>query len=468
MSEKPTASSLEKVEAILNNPAIYELARAIPGPAKAGRRRDNPTFMTLVFNSLLSVWRSGRQVEAELSHPLVWRHVRRIVQRRFPDDPSMHLPKQPMRRHHYVYARDRYLTDPAILERLGEIHRELAAGQARDAGLLDPDGSGSYTHPDLSRVLHADGKVVTPLFKARPGDFRVDTETGEVIPIRYEADAALHFEGDGEAAWGTKFVMVATRSPVGRFILDLDRVPGPGSEAAAAVSCFERLAQHVPGAQAIVYDTALRGVHHQKILRQLGIVPVNMVAAAETFGSKTLKRKIKRREKTVHVEDKEVTQPDGSTVTVRLFSKAGAIGIMRPTEAGELQFTPLVRKRTHRMKAAESGLYRWYNDYRLPEHLGGGQITVRLHQDDEDRRCRFNRTENVRPIPPSDPDFPRLYGRRNDSESLNRSLEDTLFLGRAHSLGWRRQQVEMLGWALMVNALTMARHRAADDLEAAA
>jgi hypothetical protein len=279
--------------------------------------------MILVFNALLSVWRSGRQVEAELSHPLVWRHVRRIVQRRFPDDPSMHLPKQPMRRHHYVYGRDRYLTDPAILGRLGQIHRDLATGQARDAGLLDPDGPGSYTHPDLSRVLHADGKVVTPLFKARPGDFRVDTETGEMVPIRYEADAALHFEGDGEAAWGTKFVMVATRSRVGRFILDVDRVPDPGSEAKVAVSCFERLAPHVPGAQAIVYDTALRGVHHQKILRELGFVPVNMVAAAETFGSKTLKRKIKRREKTVHVEDKEVTQPDGSTFTVRLFSEAG-------------------------------------------------------------------------------------------------------------------------------------------------
>ena len=120
MSEKPTVSALEKVEAILHNPAIYELARALPGPASSGRRRDYPTFMILVFNSLLSVWRSGRQVEAELSHPLVWRHMRRIVRRRFPDDPSMHLPQQPMRRHHYVYGRDRYLTDPAILERLGE------------------------------------------------------------------------------------------------------------------------------------------------------------------------------------------------------------------------------------------------------------------------------------------------------------------------------------------------------------
>lgn len=91
-------------------------------------------------------------------------------------------------------------------------------------------------------------------------------------------------------------------------------MPDPGSEAAVAVACFERLAPHVPRAQAVVYDTALRGVHHQKILRELGIVPVNMVAAAETFASKTFKRKIKRREKTVHVEDKDVRLPDGSTV----------------------------------------------------------------------------------------------------------------------------------------------------------
>jgi hypothetical protein len=47
-------------------------------------------------------------------------------------------------------------------------------------------------------------------------------------------------------------------------------------------------------------------------------------------------------------------------------------------------------------------------------------------------------------------------------------LEDTLFLGRAYSLGWRRQQVVMLGWAVMVNAPTMVRHRTAEGLEAAA
>ena len=78
------------------------------------------------------------------------------------------------------------------------------------------------------------------------------------------------------------------------------------------------------------------------------------------------------------MEDKTIKRPDGSTYTIRLFFRAGAIGIMRPTEDGELQFEPFVRKRTHRMQA-DNGLYRWYNNYRLPEHLGGGQVAVRLH-----------------------------------------------------------------------------------------
>src|SRR5207253_457713 len=51
------------------------------------------------------------------------------------------------------------------------------------------------------------------------------------------------------------------------------------------MSCFRRLAPLVPGAQAVVYDTALRGVHHQVLLRELGLAPVNKVTAAERGAS---------------------------------------------------------------------------------------------------------------------------------------------------------------------------------------
>jgi hypothetical protein len=73
-----------------------------------------------------------------------------------------------------------------------------------------------------------------------------------------------------------------------------------------------------------------------------------------------------------------------------------------------------------------------------------------------------------RPIPPSDPDFARLYARRNDAESINRNLEDTLFLGRAHSLGRLRQQVDLIGYALLVNGLTVLRHERRGRLPTAA
>lgn len=79
----------------------------------------------------------------------------------------------------------------------------------------------------------------------------------------------------------------------------------------------------------------------------------------------------------------------------------------------------------------------------------------------------LNRAENLRAIPRSDPDFARLYVRRGDAESVNRALEDTLYLNRAHSEGHLRQTADLLGFALMVNSLTLARHRAREAVKAA-
>ena len=89
----------------------------------------------------------------------------------------------------------------------------------------------------------------------------------------------------------------------------------------------------------------------------------------------------------------------------------------------------------------------------------GHRSIVSKHAAPEDTARRFNRTENVRPIPPTDPDVARLYPRRNDSESINRNLEDTLWLGRAHSVGHTRQHLNLLGCALMFNGLALHRHQ---------
>jgi hypothetical protein len=417
--------------------------------------------MWLLFDALLSVYGSGRKVEAELAHPAVWSRLRRHVRDAQPDRPELWLPERPMRRHHYLYGRTRYLTAPGVLERLAELHREIAARQAVEVGLCDPAGGGSWTHPELSRMLYADGKVITPLFRAKPGDKKIDKTTGEVHYPRAEPDAGFHVEGTGEMVWGTKFVLIAARHtyPNSRFIVDVAHVATSGGEAQAAVDHFCQLAPLLPGAQGVVYDTALRGVHHQKLMRDLGWLSVNRVTAAA--GSRKQgrgKNKTSRIEKVVFIETRTITTPAGEDQTIRLLAEGGRVGLGEITDTGKSVFVALQRVRTHR-NADKQGTYRWYNDDRLPEHLGAGVVTVRLHTNGDDEDRKFNRAENVRQIPPGDPDFETLYRRRNDAESINRHLDDTLWLRRAHTIGARRQLLNLITYAMGVNAMTMQLHR---------
>lgn len=195
-------SSFERIEAILKNEAVYELAKLIPEhqDGDVGRRMEFPTYMLFVFDALISVFNSARKAEAEISDRNVWHFMRRIVKKMHPNDRSLWLPPRRYKRHHYMYGRTKYLTDPVILASIQELHRKLAAKQALELGLLDPEGEGSFTRPSLDRLVYADGKVVAPLYRAKPGDVRVNKETGEIRPMRYEADADLHMEGTGEMA----------------------------------------------------------------------------------------------------------------------------------------------------------------------------------------------------------------------------------------------------------------------------
>ncbi len=67
MSVRPV-SALERLDAILANPATYELAAVTPEPdySHGGRRRQFPTFVFIVFEALLSVFPDGRRATLRL------------------------------------------------------------------------------------------------------------------------------------------------------------------------------------------------------------------------------------------------------------------------------------------------------------------------------------------------------------------------------------------------------------------
>jgi hypothetical protein len=56
--------------------------------------------------------------------------------------------------------------------------------------------------------------------------------------------------------------------------------------------------------------------------------------------------------------------------------------------------------------------------------------------------------------------FQAAYQPRNDAESINRALDDTLLLRRAHSDGHERLHLNLLTDALTVNSLALWRHQA--------
>ena len=256
-------------------------------------------------------------------------------------------------------------------------------------------------------------------------------------------------------AYGNKFVLVNARKPEphARIILDVSSVPDPGGEAAVALDALRSVAPLLPGAQGVLYDGAFRGTHNRVVLADLGLLPIVPVTAKS--GGKRLRKP--REERLVLIEAQVVSTPAGSE-KVQLFAQMGAIGLGELDETGEVVFRRLERVAVKRRVNRGNGRYRWYVEYRLPADKGGGIARVRLDTTTQDDARKLNRSEYVRGIPTDDPDWFRLYPRRSDAESINRALDDTLWLRRAHSKGRVRQLFELMGFALMTNALAVYRH----------
>src|SRR3954469_21505062 len=91
----------------------------------------------------------------------------------------------------------------------------------------------------------------------------------------------------------------------------------------------------------LIYDTALRGVHHQTLLRDLGLLPINRVTASKA-NPKQPRRAERRIEKSARIEDKTITI-HGHPTTITLYARGGTVGIGELTETGDLTFTELPR-----------------------------------------------------------------------------------------------------------------------------
>ncbi len=458
----------EQVAAVFTHPALYTMGEVVPDKDLVGRPRLFPAYQLLGFGALIRLYRSGARTAHELANPATWQVVRdAVATAKDTYDLPIEVPGgRAPDWNAYRYARNTQLTDPYVLTRLRATFTACAIDQAHAFGLLDPAGPGSLCHPHPSRTIYGDGTVVRPMYRPPAARLQVDPISGMKVPVyldahgnpidaptrRFDPDAA-DYHGHAGNVHGQNFVAWSVRGPGAhqRVVLAVGRVPRPGLEADRAVEILKDLhALAGSGIQAVVYDGAMRGVHIDDVMTNLGLVVINKVHAS----AKTAARKGKNTRPRWHALGTWVHDSPTGTCSHHLAAVDGAVAEIVLDDAGhEVVLARLDRKQVKRPQRA-SGRYHFSVAYQVPCPAGQFWAWVTPHALAEE--TDHKRADAVRVIAEGEPDFEVLYGLRNDSESFNSQLKRTLLVDRAMSLGGARQLLDVLCFAHLHNAVNAA------------
>ena len=451
------------VAALVRSPYVGALGALAEG-SRLGRRRKHPAWVPIAYGALARHFKSANRLDGELEHGL-WEDLRAAATAADLEDPDT----APYRYPQHAYWRDLMVLDDERREELLSTFSTLALAHARETGLLLPMGKGSLTHPSPVRTIYGDGTVVRPIYRGGPepdeeqakgsiqGRPRTEGkegeragETQEECPQRRQDSSAAVFHRHDGPIRGNDFVCFYARGelPGTRIVLGLDRVAAPGQEAETAIALLERIvAIATSGIQAVAYDGALKGVHIDRVMRRVGLVVVNKLAAAVRNGEETVMKrralgsfehKVGRKACThqLHIEN-------GTVVDVALADDGSPVVVGSAT-----------RQQVKRVRRAD-GSYRFHLGIVVPCRRGPFTLWLSPHATEADETL----PEHLRLLPPDDPDFKRLYGLRNDSESFNSQFKRSLLVDRAASVGWERQLFDVLGFAVLQNSLTWAAAR---------
>lgn len=444
------APTARVVSSLVHAPYLTGLG-SLAEQSPVGRRRIHPPWLLFAYAALSRHFRSSNRTDAELVSGL-WDQLRTTAVGVGLEDPGA----RPYLYRHYVHQRQHLIDTPTTFDQLGEVFTTLAVGHAQQSGLITPKAGGSLTHPSPARTIYGDGTILRPPYRTPKLETRVDPSTGEIergyphpqtgelsdTPHqRFDPSAQDHTRHDGTIN-GNNYTLFSTRgdTPVSRVVLAVDRVPTPGREAETALALIRQITTTAKGGvQAVVYDGALQGVHHDHLMRTLGLITINRPAAAHRNIDKTVTPK--RKPLTVHTHP----SPKGTCSHV-LHARNGSIVEVALADDGTPVDIAVADRQQVKRAARKDGTYRFNLAVRIP--CGQTHTTVWLTPHDN--------PEHIRLIPPDDPYFTTLYGLRNDSESLNAHLKRTLLVNRAASVGWQRQLFDLYGYSILHNSLNWA------------
>jgi len=231
-------------------------------------------------------------------------------------------------------------------------------------------------------------------------------------------------------------------------ILAVGRVHQRGREADTAVELIRQVHRFAGDAiQAVVYDGAFRGVHHETLMTELGLIVVNKVHAAVRDENHRTHHQVLLGQWEHAVRGKHCTHT--------LVTSNGSVHDSSLDDSGALVLSePLTRKQVRRYQRGGTDGWRFTLGVEVPCPKERFTAWISPHRQPGSRG--HGRPDQLRLLPESDPYFQVLYGLRNDSESINSGYKRTLIADRAAARGWRRQVVDLISWALLSNSLAFS------------
>ena len=361
-------------------------------------------------------------------------------------------------RDHWSYFCKRRVTTP-ILEALMAKQRELGVRRAREVGLLDPADATSPGKYRREHVVSLDGKVFSSPLRTMERE-TVERTTGELRPVRQDTARQRYGEGgDDNLVWGTKFAIASVRSRLAnhRVILGLAHFDATttGGEGRVFTDLALDLAARSTGIHAYTADGAWRGTHLNQIQTATGcgvIAPPRrrtgkrggIVIAGVGHAAQPLpwgRRRIAR---------------EANCGGHQLWATAGTLFEQIINAEGETECRELTRHQTKRDTTRHKDgtvRHQFYARYTLacPGHDDHGWWEPLLNTS-EDAEVKFNRPEYLRVTPTTSRDHRRLYGMRQDTESLNAQLERAFYGQRLPAWGLHNQTTVVLLAAIAENA----------------
>lgn len=461
-------TALDRLRAIASDPHVYRVAALIeewnrPAHKSGGRPRRYPDWCLVVFGACIRVFGSASATARALQDPLMWGIVLDGACKLLESDPATHVPDVGPSRDNWIYFVKSRLSEET-LQRALDLQRELAVERAQEIGLLarpERQAVGAYRRENTVGV---DGKVFSSPVRTLEVE-RVNKRTGELGRVREDPARERYGEGGVEGiVWGTKFALASVRSPEAnqRVILGLEHFSSktPGGEGQVFAALANDLAARADGIQAFTVDGAWRGKHLKQVQTSTGcgvITPPRRLAAKR--GGITVGR-YSYAAQPLPWSDRRAKREAGCGGH-QIWACAGTLFEQIIDVEGNSTFVELHRHQTKRdVTVHKDGTeaHQFYARYSM-----ACPLTNAVHDWWEpllpiasDEANKFNRCEYLRIVPATSAEHDRLYGMRQDTESLNAQLERAFYGQRMPAWGVHNQTVVVLMSVVAENAWARA------------